>query len=358
MISPEDGARPEADRRRHGLALTRGNLKLEAAVMIQPGHADDAVSISLGYGRAKCGRVGKDVGFNANLIRTSRRLLVRARASRSPPPASATRTRDHAGARHHGRAQMPSISNDRPLVREATIEEYKKNAKVDRGDDRRFPSSTRSIPKLNYDKGNQWGMAIDLTSCTGCNACVVACAGGKQHSGGRQGSGAARPRNALDPHGSLLRRATRTIREVVEQPHPVHAVRERALRKRLPGAGDHAQSRRPERHGVQPLRRHAVLRQQLSLQGAPLQLPQLPQATSRTIIGMVYNPDVTRPYARRHGKVHLLRAAHPGNQDQSQARTAAARSRTARSRPPASRPARPTRSCSAISTTPIAGSRN
>ena len=46
-------------------------MKLEAAVMVQPGHADNAISIALGYGRARCGRVGKDVGFNANLIRTS-----------------------------------------------------------------------------------------------------------------------------------------------------------------------------------------------------------------------------------------------------------------------------------------------
>src|SRR5258706_1064866 len=53
------------------VTLSRGNYKMEAAVMIQPGHADDAISIALGYGRQSCGRVGKDIGFNANLIRTS-----------------------------------------------------------------------------------------------------------------------------------------------------------------------------------------------------------------------------------------------------------------------------------------------
>ena len=55
----------------------------------------------------------------------------------------------------------------------------------------------------------------------------------------------------------------------------VHAVRERAVRGGLPGGGDRAQRRRPERHGLQPLRRHALLLEQLPVQGAPLQLPAL-----------------------------------------------------------------------------------
>ena len=56
----------------------------------------------------------------------------------------------------------------------------------------------------------------------------------------------------------------------------VHAVRERAVRGGLPGGGDVPQQRGPERHGLQPLRRHAVLLEQLPLQGAPVQLLPLP----------------------------------------------------------------------------------
>ncbi len=70
MISPAT-AREQKLEDGDMIAISRGNYKLEAAVMVQPGHADNAVSIALGYGRARCGRVGKDVGFNANLIRTS-----------------------------------------------------------------------------------------------------------------------------------------------------------------------------------------------------------------------------------------------------------------------------------------------
>ena len=53
------------------VTISRGNYKVDAPVMVQPGLADGVVAMSLGYGRTKCGRVGTDVGFNANLVRTS-----------------------------------------------------------------------------------------------------------------------------------------------------------------------------------------------------------------------------------------------------------------------------------------------
>jgi molybdopterin-containing oxidoreductase family iron-sulfur binding subunit len=156
------------------VALTRGNLKLEAAVMIQPGHADNAVTIALGYGRPKSGTVGTNVGFNAGLIRTSDSFWFGQGFAIAPTGEKFVL----ANTQEHGSMEEPQLvsgikPNKRPMVREATIEEYKKNSKAIE-DLSEVPELDSVYPQLKWE-GLQWGMAIDLGACTGCNACVVAC---------------------------------------------------------------------------------------------------------------------------------------------------------------------------------------
>ena len=131
------------------------------------GHADDAVSISLGYGREKVGRVGKDVGSNANLIRTSDGFYF----AQGFTLAATGKRETLATTQERGTGDQ---QHDRPLAREVAIDEYKKNPKsIEEMSE--VPEIHSIYSEFTYDKGNQWGMAIDLTSCTGCNACVLAC---------------------------------------------------------------------------------------------------------------------------------------------------------------------------------------
>ena len=96
-----DGAGAEVSKTATSSPFRAADYKMEAAVMVQPGQADDAVTIALGYGRTQCGRVGKDVGFNANLIRTSDAFWF-ASGFRSRRTGETFKTRHHAGARHLG----------------------------------------------------------------------------------------------------------------------------------------------------------------------------------------------------------------------------------------------------------------
>ena len=164
-----------------------------------------------------------------------------------------------------------------------------------------------------------------------------------------------RPRDALAPHRHLLQGHAGRPRDV-SPAGAVPALRERAVRGGLPGGGDGPQRRRPERHGLQPLRRHALLLEQLPVQGAPLQLPALLRTgTRRAEDGAQPRRHGAQP--RRDGEVHLLRAAHQPRADRAREGGPHGRA-TARSSPPASRPARPRRSSSATSTTRTAASRS
>ncbi len=144
--------------------LSRGRHEVAAPVLVQPGHADDCVSVPLGYGRAMCGRVGRNVGFNAFLLRTTDALWSAAglELRRTGRTARLALTQNH----HN--------MEGRPLILAATLEEYRKDPKfVAHSKPHLEPFSLHKEP--SYDRGNQWGMAIDLSACVGCNACVLAC---------------------------------------------------------------------------------------------------------------------------------------------------------------------------------------
>ena len=59
-------------------------------------------------------------------------------------------------------------------VRVATLEEYKADSRIIDEQGERPPKTLTLYPEHPYD-GNKWGMAIDLTTCTGCSACTIAC---------------------------------------------------------------------------------------------------------------------------------------------------------------------------------------
>ena len=144
--------------------LKRGSFIVEMPVAVQPGHADESVTILLGYGREHCGRVGKSVGYNGFPLRTSAAYNI-----------ATDLTLDVTDRREQlvSTQSQDAMEGRRPVV-EGTLVELKKNPKLVE-ELVESPETMGLYPQMVWDKGYQWGMSIDLTACIGCHACTIAC---------------------------------------------------------------------------------------------------------------------------------------------------------------------------------------
>jgi len=149
--------------------LEVGGRKLQVAVWIVPGMADGALLLHTGYGRRRGGNVCKAAGFDVGVLRVKdARWSVSSGVSVKPNGESydLASTQDH----HSMEGRAP--------VRTTNVQTYEAHPDqpiewllhVD-------PRATLMPAEKEYDysKTYRWGMSIDLTACTGCNACLMAC---------------------------------------------------------------------------------------------------------------------------------------------------------------------------------------
>ncbi len=168
-------------------ALSVGEVTVEGPIHIHPGMPDYTVAASLGYGREKVGRVGTGTGFNfyplfggetPGIVRGATLALMTGQSH------LLANTQEHWSM--EGRA----------IIREANVDEFQEHHDfVNKmgieahsppiyGKDKNLSQQWKA---LNQPRGEslyktpqfggaqQWGMSIDLNTCTGCNACVIAC---------------------------------------------------------------------------------------------------------------------------------------------------------------------------------------
>jgi len=143
------------------ISLTSGGRSLEIPVCIVPGLADATVVLTLGYGRMNAGRVGTGVGFDTYKLRTAGALGFTSGLSL----ARTGRVHRLVTTQEHGSME------GRDLVRELTHSTTGQAHKGGHGGE----SAPALYPEPSWDAGHQWGMTIDLNTCVGCNACMVAC---------------------------------------------------------------------------------------------------------------------------------------------------------------------------------------
>ena len=160
---------------------------VRAPAFVVSGHADGAVTVYLGHGRTRAGRVGTGVGFDAYRLRTSdasgfgRGLEVAKTGDRETLACTQSHHAmgGHDPVRHTTAAEFarnphfitPPLDTaaEKAAVTTVSAGDLPPAAERDR---RLVPLSL--FPEWPYP-GRKWGMAIDLSACTGCSACVVAC---------------------------------------------------------------------------------------------------------------------------------------------------------------------------------------
>lgn len=154
---------------KHGLKegsvieITVGDKKIEMPVHIQPGLHDQVLAMAVGYGRTRVGKVGNGIGKNVFPLAT----FKNGQMVFSGLPATFTKlAKKYELACTQGHHTMEG----RSLAIEVSNKDYaaKKNAGVPH-------PHVWSIWSGHEYSGHKWGMAVDLHTCTGCSACVIAC---------------------------------------------------------------------------------------------------------------------------------------------------------------------------------------
>ncbi len=163
--------------------------QLSLPVVVQPGQHEEVVAVALGYGNQGSGRFSKlsrwwlgggpSVGenglvgqnaapmleFASGVLRYARSGVVVSRTNRKHPLACTQEHHSLSVPKH----LAPASGGIRPIVREVALADLGKLPPPSRGPELELWPPDHAFPN------HRWAMVVDLSACTGCSACVIAC---------------------------------------------------------------------------------------------------------------------------------------------------------------------------------------
>lgn len=162
------------------IEVKAGNAVVKGPVLLQPAVADETIAVAVGYGRTKAGKAGNNVGFNAYPFVTISGGAMKYYATGANVAKTVDDDYKLAGTQTH------HTMMGREIVKETSLAAWLKDPQsgnhpelLDSPYGKKKPSeldlwATESQPAFERPN-HSWGMGIDLNSCIGCGACVVAC---------------------------------------------------------------------------------------------------------------------------------------------------------------------------------------
>jgi len=159
--------------------VTVNGVKITAPVYPQPGQAEGTIGLAVGYGRnVPSMKVANGVGVNAFQLMSMSNDTIQAYAGIA--------TINKTSETHKFAAtqiQHTIMGREEYLLRETSLNEYKSKDREYYNPESRLPvhgGGTKHVNEIDlwneYERLNhKWGLNIDMNTCIGCSACVVAC---------------------------------------------------------------------------------------------------------------------------------------------------------------------------------------
>lgn len=158
------------------VTLTVNGKTVTVPALVQPGQMPGTVGLALGYGRTKVGVVAENRGVSAYPFVALSNGSLNYTATTGVAVAKTDKKFQLAQTQIH-----QTYMGRENVIQESTLTEFKKDPfagreipKITKWDEK-VDASSLSLWKGHDYKNHHWGMAIDLNTCNGCAACVVAC---------------------------------------------------------------------------------------------------------------------------------------------------------------------------------------
>ena len=162
------------------ITINNGINSISIPAWIMPGHADNSITLTMGYGRNMNGRIADSAGANIlPIFSFSATSISNASITGTGTIVNIASTQDHHGMDLERLAKDAIQERLLDIVRESSLDDYQSNPDFAKQYAEKTIEKDGKLPSMwerhKYDTGYQWGMAIDLNVCNGCNACSIAC---------------------------------------------------------------------------------------------------------------------------------------------------------------------------------------